>query len=323
MLLILILIQINFCNQDINIDTKVLICNKQINTFNKLKIFTKLEALNLSGSNFTNIDLLKELRELKILDLSKTKVTDINNIKYLKNLLELNIEYTNINNLNPIKSLKKLTYIYLDKISDLNTILKSLDKLLFIQISNNQNINEKIFYHLHNNIYGILSRKQVKIIKFMNKTESFHEGKKSIFHYESLFELFKKEKLNRLIYYYNNPPFYMKSKHIFLELAYLLIKRGININKLDNLSYSPLDCALNRCNLNFKNSLIDNDSQYQEVRIKSNKKLVNLLMQHGALHGLEILKIQEDTKKMINFILSLNLKEKILYLFSPFHKIFL
>ncbi len=136
MYLLLLLLNVQFCNQKINLDEKVIICNKKIavKEFEKLKNFKKLEILDLSDSNFNDIKHIETLKELRCLSLKNTKIKDLKGIGKLNNLIELDISKNNLMNHNELKKLTKMEIIQLDIFNEkiLNHLLK-LKKLFLIQ----------------------------------------------------------------------------------------------------------------------------------------------------------------------------------------------
>ena len=305
--IIILVLQINFCGQKIDINTKMISCHKYIKSdkFELIKKFKNIEYLDLSNSNFRNLALLKKLIKLRFLSLENTSIKSLKDIESLKNIEELGIQNNEIK-LTKLETLN-LKYIYVNKIDNSNiNIFFLLKNLLFIQTLE---AFRGSLYHLGNNIYG-LNRPIVNIYKMM----------KIKIYFISKIELVKNNRIDILVKKYLLKYNYM-SKGLIYQILQFKIKENLfyNINRIDKLGNSPLDYALGVYNRYHEKFLIR--TIYEEKY--HNKELYRFLKEHGALKGDEILKIQKDTKKMINFILSLKLKEKILYLLSPFYNTFL
>ena len=84
----------------------------------------KVEELNLSGKELTDVGDLKELRELRRLDLCINQISDVGPLKELEQLKFLHLSDNQISDVSPLKELKELTNLHLNgnQISDVSPL---------------------------------------------------------------------------------------------------------------------------------------------------------------------------------------------------------
>ncbi len=82
--------------------------NKYIKEIEPLAMVSNLREIDLSHTNITDINALRNHKQLEILNISNTQVKEINTLKFASNLKYLHIENTPIKNLSPLHGLPKL-----------------------------------------------------------------------------------------------------------------------------------------------------------------------------------------------------------------------
>ncbi|BBF41748.1 internalin-like protein [Lachnospiraceae bacterium KM106-2] len=86
----------------------------------------KIEELDLTGTNITDLNDIEKLPNLKTLDLSNTGITDLEPLSNLKQLEDLRLGLNEINSLTPIQNMISLKKLDLDNtyITDINPLNK-------------------------------------------------------------------------------------------------------------------------------------------------------------------------------------------------------
>ena len=112
---------------------------KNVTDISKLSIFSNLAILNLNDNKITNLSEVSKLLNLEHLSIKNNNVTDITPVFNLVNLTYLNASGNNISSLEGINKLSKLTYLYLNDCNLLNKILPIFDltNLIKLELDNN------------------------------------------------------------------------------------------------------------------------------------------------------------------------------------------
>jgi len=109
---------IKFCNQEIDINEKVISCVKENNVdLTPLIRLKKIELLDLTGSIIKDFTSLRKLVTLKYLLLINTNFKNTDILERLYNLREIYLNNTKIENINFVQKLKKLRVLYIDNTS--------------------------------------------------------------------------------------------------------------------------------------------------------------------------------------------------------------
>ncbi len=123
-------------NDDI---TELDLSNKKLNYIPDLSRFKKLEILNLSNNNISDIIPLQNLNNSNLvsLHLTNNNISDIRPLQYLTNLIVLSLNYNNISDLSPLQHLINLEKLDLENniINDITKLLQSLTNLRMLYIS--------------------------------------------------------------------------------------------------------------------------------------------------------------------------------------------
>lgn len=87
---------------DINVDILII---------SKLKIFSRLYALDINRCGLTTLDGVKDLKFLTTLNFPNNQIFNLNDVKWLINLKHIDCSNNKIKNLYPLKKLEKLESI--------------------------------------------------------------------------------------------------------------------------------------------------------------------------------------------------------------------
>lgn len=274
--------QINFCEQSISRDTKIIKCNKQVlrSEFQKLKYFKELRFIDLNSSSFHDICLLNSLENLEAISL---KNTDINNLKCLnkmKNISYLNLQDTKIENFKNILS-KNLLILELNKIdkTDINFLSSKIIKPIII-ILKNIRPNSPALYKISKNKYSILpisiiNERKIKLINTLIKLKFKY--------YISPFLILKEKKIFYLIENIKIKSYYYLLEFLIKNNLWLIYK--LDANNKNILDY--LELKINSNNLLIQNKLLE---------------LREFIINNGGITGREIINIKEIYKKIISMI---------------------
>jgi len=113
--------------------------------------YKKIEQLNLSGSEISDLKPLEALTELKILHLYDTHVSNLEPLKALTSLRELRLSRTNIRNIEPLSALTGLQGLWIDgtQVSNIEP-LKDLTQLQMLDLGYSEVSNLKPLQSLKN-----------------------------------------------------------------------------------------------------------------------------------------------------------------------------
>ena len=280
-LFLLFILGISFCNQNIDVNSKVIECHKQLKNseFNKLKKFREVEILDLSNSNISDLKYIRDLKNLKVLSLENTKINSLNGIEKLIELEFLNLFNTKILNYDKLKYLSNMRFISLNFLNlKILKILANYKKLKLIRTLKryrkdfkylNFSLNEyKPNYYVGYG-YGGISEFNRKILE----------------RYLILDNLHKEKNIGFLIFNYRGGRLFVSKRIIPLIVDYI-IEHDIGINTLDEYDNSLLDYAISEYNLKGGGRTLPNR--------RYNKKLVKLLLKHHALKGKTIVEFRNN-----------------------------
>ncbi len=171
--------------------------------------------------------------------------------------------------------------IFLNNFDKLN--IEKLNKLVLVYL----------LYPTKNNLLYKISENRYLLSKYRKSYAVLQEMKINFVMPVTI--LLHEHNINMLIkkYLYHR---YFLSSDLYKISTFYLIRKGVNVNLLDEFSNSPLDYVIGE--------YFYYDISYMDMRkIKNTKEideeLYNLLKQHGAMRGKEILKIQNEIKKVI------------------------
>lgn len=88
--------------------------NRKIHSLTQISRLSKLEKLNISGTNIKDISVISDLAALKIVDMSGTKVSNVSSLSGLPNLTLINIENTKVTAIDTLWHNPLLKVIYAD-----------------------------------------------------------------------------------------------------------------------------------------------------------------------------------------------------------------
>ena len=102
----------------------------------KIKSWKKIQWLDISGSEVSDLSPLSGLTELTELGMLSTKVTNLTPLAGLNRLTVLNIEGAEVSNLTPLSGLSRLSYLYLvdTRVTDLSP-LAGLRGLILLSVA--------------------------------------------------------------------------------------------------------------------------------------------------------------------------------------------
>lgn len=147
-----------------------------IPTKEELAGISKIDSINVSDRNITDLRALQKLPKLKILIAQKTAISDLSPLAGLKELTQLNIAKTAVKDLSPIARLPKLKVLFADQSKIENAELNSfpvLEKLYANETSINDAIAERF---LEKNPKCILIYKSDRLKEWWNNLpESWRE----------------------------------------------------------------------------------------------------------------------------------------------------
>ena len=103
--------------------------NRELRDLLPLMAFKLLKELHISGTQISDIDVLKNLQYLETIDLSGNPIEDMQALSHLKQLKSINISNTPINNLNWIEKMTSLEFLNISgtqikKLSPLSSLFK-------------------------------------------------------------------------------------------------------------------------------------------------------------------------------------------------------
>lgn len=151
---------------------------KNVTDLSKLSTFTNLAILNLNDNEINNLSEISKLLNLEHLSIRNNNVTDITPIFNLANLTYLNASNNNISSLEGINKLSNLIYLYLNECNLGNKItpIFNLTNLIELELNNNRisdgniteisNLNKLEKLSLNNNV--ISNNSNITLTKIAN-----------------------------------------------------------------------------------------------------------------------------------------------------------
>lgn len=122
--------------------------NMNIDSLDGLECFNNLLAIDLSNNNLTNVENLSNIKYLLFVDISNNKVKDVSSLANLSNLWTIDI--SNNKDITGFNTVLADTIIAQNSgITDLN-IFDGMDKIIALDISNNDLSNNSVYMNLPN-----------------------------------------------------------------------------------------------------------------------------------------------------------------------------